>query len=128
MQEFLTEPASPLYPEEKYPLSQNEKEDFMEKFRNIWKEIFLKYSDTESKLGIININHQNLDGLYSESEGCIYNFISGRSLSYLSRSLMAYIQLGLYNHNILHKCIDGLVGAGSCQFSEEQGKRYRETL
>ena len=89
----------------------------MEKYQNIWREIFLKYSDPESALGVIDISNQQLDGLYSESKGCIYNFISGRSLSYLARGLIAYISLNIHNRDILEKMADGLVGAGSCQFS-----------
>lgn len=126
--EFLSTPPEPVYPKKCISFSENYKSSFMDKFRNIWREIFFKYSDPESKLGLIDIGNQKIDGLYSESEQCIYNFISGRSLSYLARCLMAYTGLGLTNTNVLQKMIDGLVGAGSCMFSKEQGERYRETL
>lgn len=129
MQEFLSTPAAPKYPVLRGNFTENSKNVFMENFRNIWKEVFIKYSDADSSLGVLDISNQDIDGLYSDSKGCIYNFISGRSLSYLSRALMSYSSLGINNRDILHKIIDGLVGAGTCLFKEKsQAKRYREML
>ncbi len=128
MQEFLNPPEQPVYPKLTSPFTEEGRTLFMEKYQNIWREIFLKYSDPESALGVIDISNQQLDGLYSESKGCIYNFISGRSLSYLARGLIAYISLNIHNRDILEKMADGLVGAGSCQFSDEQAVRYRKML
>ena len=128
MQEFLNPPVPPFYPGPAHLLTDEFKENFMARYQNIWKEVFLKYSDKEGQLGMLDIANQKLDGIYTDSESCIYNFISGRTLSYLSRALMAYSSLCLTNRDILSKIIDGLVGAGTCLFTEPQAERYRKKL
>lgn len=125
LEEFLNPAKEPTYHEHK-PLSPEDEEKFMESFRKSWKEIFVKYSDTESALGILDIANPGLDGLYTDSGNFVYNFISGRTVYYLSLALKAYKELGIKNTDILNKICDGLVGAGTCSFKEaKQGKSYR---
>lgn len=128
MQEFLNPPKPVKYPGLAKKVLPDFKTNFMNRYQNIWKEIFLKYSDPKGHLGLLDISNQKLDGLYSESTDCIYNFISGRTISYLSRALMAYTCLDISNSDILKKIIDGLVGAGTCLFVEEQGNAFRKKL
>lgn len=96
-------------------------------YKEYWKEIFLKYSDPEAALGYLDISNMNLDGLYSDSENYIYNHISGRSISYLLRTLIAYKKIGMKNKILFEKVIDGLVGAGTCSFKNtKQAEGYRK--
>lgn len=102
---------------------------FKTNFKLAWKEIFLKYSDSEAALGYLDISNRELDGLYSDCEDYVYNFISGRTLSYLCRVLIAYIQLGMENDELLNKVIDGLVGNGTCDFkNKKQLNQYRNYI
>lgn len=125
LDEFLNPPKE--IPQHKHkPMTQAEADSFMERYRNCWKDIFVKYSDEESAVGILDVENTDLDGLYTEGNRTVYNFISGRSLSYLSLVLKAYKELGIKNSEILNKLIDGLVGAGTCSFKEKkQEKSYR---
>lgn len=96
------------------------------KYKSAWNEIFLKYSDRESSLGYLDISNMALDGLYAENNGYIYNCISGRTISYLLTTLIAYKKMEMKNNSLLHKMIDGLVGAGTCTFKDEQqGHKFR---
>jgi len=110
-------------------LPENFQETFKKNYKEAWNEIFLKYSDTEAALGYLDISNRNLDGLYSENEYYVYNFISGRTISYLCRMLIAYVQLGMNNETLLFMLIDGLVGAGTCTFiDKKQAVAYRKFI
>jgi len=101
-------------------LSSNFENLFKTNFKAAWKEIFLKYSDEQSSLGFLNIANRELDGIYSDSDNYVYNFISGRTLSYLCKVLFAYVKLGMDNTDLFSKVIDGLVGNGTCNFTDEK--------
>ncbi len=117
--EFLTEPKEvKSYKPKK--LSDKEKNEFMERYRESWKEIFIKYSDKESSVGILDISNPALDGLYSESSSSVYNFISGRTLYYLGKVLLSYKCLGINNKDLLKKLINGLVGRGTNNFKDKK--------
>lgn len=129
MAEFLNPAKRPVYPSAGSPMTEKAKSSFMENYQKIWKEIFIKYSDPRSTLGLLDISNRNLDGLYSESKGSVYNFISGRTLSYLARLLIAFIELKINNSDVLCKMINGLVGAGTCLFKNElQANEYRKVV
>ena len=102
---------------------------FNHNYKELWKEIFFKYSDQEAAVGYLDISNMNIDGLYSRSDRYIYNCISGRTISYLQKVLIAYISLGIKNSELLEKIIDGLVGAGTCSFKDaRQGHNFRKTI
>ncbi|MCQ2242241.1 AAA family ATPase [Treponema sp.] len=126
MDEFLNPPKPPKYPSKVMAINEKQVANFRSNFQEIWKEIFIKYSDPTSALGILDIENHVLDGLYSDSEKSVYNFISGRSLSYLFRTMLCYVSLGISNLDLLNKMVDGLVGAGTCLFKNEvQARKYR---
>lgn len=128
VEEFLDE-VEINYPSERVEMTEEEQSFFYEKYRQFWKDTFIKYSDTESPNGVLDVSNQRIGGLYSESEHFIYNFISGRTLSYLRDFLTAYIEYGIDDKEFLKKIIDGFVGNGTCSFTEdEQKKKYREYI
>lgn len=117
------------YPKPKNKLSPESEQIFDEAFKAFWADTFLKYSDPDSINGILDISNQELGNIYTESGKYIYNFISGRSLSYLRSFLKAYIELEIDDKEFLHKIIDGFVGNGTCSFKEEkQCNRYRSYI
>ena len=119
IEEFLN-PLQEISCYTRHELTQKDKDDFMSRYKDAWKEIFIKYSDKESSVGILDISNPALDGLYTESAGCVYNFISGRTLYYLAQVLLSYRQLGINNKDLLKKMINGLVGMGTCSFKEKK--------
>ncbi len=128
VEEFLGKGIQSVY-HTHTPMTQEQINSFDEKYAETWKDIFIKYSDPESSVGVIDISNTGLDGLYTDSGACVYNFISGRSLYYLSKVLKAYKELDIDNEDILYKMIDGLVGAGSLSFKEKkQEKAYRSFI
>lgn len=128
LDEFLTTPEKPVYPSIVRNFEPNYVELFNKKLKEEWKNIFIKYSDPKSSTGYLDIANHALNEIYT-TEGSVYNFISGRTLSYLSRVLICCKKLSLTNYDIIEKMISGLVGAGTCQFSsEEQGVKYRKYL
>lgn len=117
------------YPKIKNKLTAENEHFFDERFKAFWTDTFLKYSDTDSINGILDISNQDLGNIYTESGKYIYNFISGRTLFYLREFLKAYIELGIDDIEFLHKVIDGFVGNGTCSFKEEkQCNRYRSYI
>lgn len=128
VEEFLNT-VEVTYPSELNVMGEAEEEYFNEKFCQFWKDTFAKYSDTESPNGILDISNQNIGGLYTDSDQYIYNFISGRTLSYLRSFIKAYIEYGMQDKEFLQKIVDGFVGNGTCSFVEvDQRTNYREYL
>ena len=112
-----------------YPLSDELKKAFFLNYKTLWQELFQKYSDPQSSQGILDISNMELDGLYNDSENYIYNFISGRTISYLYKTLLAYVELRIKNKDLLEKIIDGLIGSGTCSFVDEvQAKNFRKFI
>lgn len=128
LDEFIEKPNSVFYPSIIKKMDENSVEQVRELFHNTWREIFIKYSDSKSSLGLLDIANQELNEIYSDNNGPVYNFISGRTMSYLFNAILAYMELGLNDQNFLHKMADGLVGAGTCLFTSEQAKHYREYI
>lgn len=128
VEEFLDK-VEIQYPSAREKMSEEEQNFFEKQFSQFWKDIFIKYSDNESPNGILDISNQNIGGIYSESGRYIYNFISGRSLSYLRDFIKAYIEYGMDDKEFLQKIADGFVGSGTCSFTEEEQKQnYRNYI
>lgn len=127
-EEFLKPAKEPAY-HNLFPMNQNQKEWYETKFYEFWRNTFIKYSDPESSYGIIDISNPKLSDIYTENDGVVYNFISGRTLSYLQNAVKAYSELGINNKELFNKMVDGLVGAGSCSFKDKkQAEKYRDYL
>jgi len=124
--EFLKTPEDPVYPVLK-KLTDEQEDMFEKRFIITVKNLFLKYSDKESALGVIDVENSVLGDIYANSMNCVYNFISGRSLSYLKKCLHAYIEFQIKDKDFLYKMLDGLIGGGSYSFKEEQQEvNYRK--
>lgn len=131
VEEFLDESENTTTAKESEfnKMSKKTEDIFNNSYKEFWRNTFIKYSDTQSALGVLDITNQDIGGIYSGSEKFLYNFISGRSLSYLRRVIKAYIELGIDNIELFYKLIDGLVGSGTCSFVEkEQEDNYRKYI
>ena len=111
------------------PLSEECAEKINSDYYELIKKILVKYSGTDSSLGLIDLKNTNLEGVYSRS-GPILNFMSGRSVYYLKQMIKSIIACGIpFNDGIVPLITDGLIGLGSNSFkTEEQIKAFRELV
>lgn len=112
------------------PLNDSSKEMLTSSVINLFSSIFENYCNTgDSSKGIINLDNKTLNNLYEgvpTKQHEVYNFISGRSMSYFKRCLQAYIELGINKTDIfLTQMIEGLIGAGTNNFkNDSEVKNY----
>jgi hypothetical protein len=77
----------------------------------------------------VNINHRNYQKIYERP--LVYNFISGRTVSYLYRVTVSFFAHGLsmpQHGDIMREMVYGLVGAGSASFDKDGERVYLEKL
>ena len=103
--------------DKKFEMSDSVKSELNTKLKNLFKEVIKQYSDPDSSKGFIDMRFPNVKNLYEEApQGELYNFISGRTMSFTKRVLTSYITLGIEDFDYLKKCLKGLVGVGSGHF------------
>ena len=100
------------------------------------KSLFSAYNVKDDAGGnTISAKAKSFDGIY-DTEGDVYNFVSGRSISYLKRVTKAIVSTGLHNQitaNIelrdkIMLLVYGLIGAGTCTFDAQTQKKYLKQL
>jgi hypothetical protein len=77
----------------------------------------------------VNINHRNYQKIYERP--LVYNFISGRTVSYLYRVTVSFFACGLtipQHGGIMLEMVYGLIGAGSASFDKDGERVYLEKL
>jgi hypothetical protein len=77
----------------------------------------------------VNINHRNYQKIYERP--LVYNFISGRTVSYLCRVTVSFFACGLslpQHGDIMLEMVYGLIGAGSASFDKDGERVYLEKL
>jgi MoxR-like ATPase len=89
-------------------------------------------SDAESGAGrALDINNQIYNNMYEGNTRYVYNFISGRTLSYLFRITLSFLRKGLsfaeYGKPMLNM-VAGLIGIGTNTSSEKQQQSYRRNV
>ena len=116
--EFLTdvdEKASIKF--EKTELDDETKTKLNEKIHIMFKEAVKSYSDRDSSKGFIDMRAPIIQDLYKESpQGELYNFISGRTMSMMSKFITSYFSLGINDSDFLKKCTRGFIGIGTGHF------------
>ena len=107
-------------------MSKDVEAQYDSKIEQFLKNLFIQYSDKGSSKGYIDINNTNLDGIYQDAVGCLYNFISMRSLSNLRQLVKGSIEAQIGSDVLTEKMVDGLIGLGTRNFREEaQATAYR---
>lgn len=119
------------WPEFKFnPLNDTSKEMLTSSVINLFSSIFENYCNTgDNSKGVINIENKSLNNLYEgvpTKQQEVYNFISGRSMSYFKRCLQSFIELGISKSStFLTQMIEGLIGAGTNNFkNDSEVKNY----
>ena len=81
---------------------------------------------------ILDINNQDLADIYDSREGPIYNFISGRTMSYLNKITLAFYETGVFRKrytNYIDNMVLGLVGRGTNNFKNaKQEKDFADSI
>ena len=86
--------------------------------------LFTTYAKKDGQEMNLNINNQDFADMFDKT-GNIYNFISGRSISYLSRIALGLIHLNIVrksNINFVNNVVLGLVGLGTNTFNSERAQ------
>jgi len=87
--------------------------------------------DEGERLYIMDINNQNYAGIYDLDSANVYNFISGRTLSYLFRINQSFYRKGLSmadHGGIMLNMVYGLIGNGTNTFGETEQREYLNSL
>lgn len=117
------------YPREYTPFTEKENAEYSSTMEKFFTNLFTEYSDPKSSKGFIDITNTDIAGLYQDSEKGLYNFISLRSMNNMIKLLKSALEYGMTSKGFLSKIVDGLIGAGSCSFTEvKQAQMYRDTL
>jgi hypothetical protein len=77
----------------------------------------------------VNLNHRNYQKIYERP--LVYNFVSGRTVSYLYRVTVSFLAKGLtlpQNGDVMLEMVYGLIGAGSASFDKDGERVYLEKL
>ncbi|MCF0125581.1 MAG: AAA family ATPase [Clostridia bacterium] len=105
--------------------------------RSLFTGLFKKYpksldSSTGSSMGALNLKNQCFDGMYSENDygdEKVLNFISGRTISYLSRIIRTLSSMGITGDShpeFVQIVTDGLVGLGTNSWSDDPEERMKQ--
>ena len=96
-------------------LSAKEENKIVLEIRQAFTGLFNTYSLGSSK-GMLDIRNTQYDGIYDRDDAIpeVLNFISGRTISYLIRMILALGSMGIHaKDEIAGKIIEGLIGLGT---------------
>jgi hypothetical protein len=96
-------------------------ESARENVKQMFNTLFESYATKNGKGDHLSVHHQNVADIF-EKPGKIYNFISGRTISYVQKLALGIIQSGIYHRRFAHIVTNlflGLVGNGTNNFSDE---------
>jgi hypothetical protein len=98
---------------------------------NMWENIFSTYSTEDGTNAVLDVQNHDLDEIYDQP-GKVYNFISGRTVSYLYDVALGLVHLGVCRRMYADKISNivlGLVGNGTNTFkSPQDAKDFRSGL
>lgn len=110
-------------------LSSEVKAQISDEYYNLFKKLIASYSDRDSANGILDFGNQDFGNIYQDGERSVYNFWTGRSMSYLERMVEACVASKITNKDFVSLICDGLGGNGTCTFaSNTQRDKYRKVL
>lgn len=87
----------------------------------IFENINTAYCAKDSSKGLFDYTNKNLNNIFDadySTSGEVYNFISGRTISYYKAVFRAMYIIGLKNKAYIGKFVDGLIGLGFNTFPE----------
>lgn len=101
------------------PAAKIDDKKFDTEFSNILKNIVISYSDKDSGNGYLDFQNTDFEGIYSDNEGFLRNFMTGRSISYFKRLVKAMVQRGIKDTYYMSTAAYGLIGLGTNNFSNK---------
>lgn len=120
---FKTPAIKPLEFRTDYVLSEDEERDFLKLSQSNFSTLFGKYTKkADSERGFLDMRNTRYDGIFDREDGIpeVYNFISIRTLSYYNRVVKAMAEMGIDGNNtIFHKFVDGLIGLGTNNWTDD---------
>lgn len=100
------------------------KDTLRKKIRQELSSLFESFSSHGDNLKELNIHNTEINEIF-EQHGPVYNFFSGRIISYIQKICIGIIHLDIarleYN-SIIRNIAFGLAGAGTCSFSSEESQ------
>jgi hypothetical protein len=101
--------------------------------KDMMERVFSNYtSPGNDNSGVLNLKNQNYAEMYDNNGKPVYNFISGRTVSYLARVATAIYHLDLgkkIHERFVDGCCLGLVGLGTNSFtSDKQAEEYQTSV
>ena len=133
LNEFLQDPADwdkdlPVYQDRK--LTAEDRDRLASGLKVMFRTLLSAFEETDSAGGeryAMDINNQVYNNMYEGNTRYVYNFISGRTLSYLFRITLSFLRKGLsfgeYGNQMLNM-VFGLVGIGTNTLNEKQQQSY----
>lgn len=110
-------------------LSPEKVSEIEEEYNKCLSQILVNYmkNDPDKAIGQIDIRNTDMEGMY---EDCSYlrGFLSGRTLSYLRKCTVGLVQLGIVNQEFIRMLCNGLVGAGTGNFTDTQQAKWLKTV
>jgi hypothetical protein len=101
-------------------LSEEERKNCLDVSRTFFEAVLSNYADKENSKGFIDVTNTDIEDIYDVT-GQVYNFISGRTISYTERMLQAVVEMGLDNSDpAIRIFLNGLIGLGSNSFSKPE--------
>jgi hypothetical protein len=134
--EFLQDPAdmnANLVAFADAPVNEQTESDARALVKDMMLRVFGNYATPGGdQTGVLNLKNQNFSEMYDNDGNPVYNFISGRSISYLARVATAIYHFDL-GKKIYGKFVDGcclgLIGLGTNTFAnEKQAAEYRNSV
>jgi len=113
-----------------YEFDEATERDFMAQVQNSFTTMITKYcraGKNDSSLGKIDLRNVRYDGVFDREDSIpeIYNFLSGRTMSYYARVVKALCEMGVQPGNgIYKKFIDGLIGLGTNSWDDDSKDVY----
>jgi hypothetical protein len=134
LNEFLQNPSDwdkelPAYQDRK--LTAEDRARLASGLKVMFRTLFSAFEETDIAGGemyyAMDINNQVYNNMYEGNTRYVYNFISGRTLSYLFRITLSFLRKGLsfgeYGKQMLNM-VYGLIGIGTNTLNEKQQQSY----
>lgn len=92
--------------------------------------LFMEYSNPDNSWGYISLENQNISCAYEPVENRVYNFISGRTISYFTRIMKSAMTSNkkLEMLGTLKLMAAGLIGGGTFSWDEDPRARSKQIL
>lgn len=120
---FKTPALKPLEFRNDYVLNEEEEKEFLKLSQSNFATLFGKYTKkADSERGFLDMRNTRYDGIFDREDGIpeVYNFISIRTISYYNRVIKAFAEMGVTGNNpIVHKFVDGLIGLGTNNWTDD---------